>query len=116
MRPACFGWRPRPVPPIPFGEQTVMAKPSDIVLRSAPSVASLRARLARARDTSALITLYGDANSRCRGGSGDDKETGVSCAECTEVAERLDRLEAVMDLRAGNDQAAGHECPQTVPL
>ena len=25
-------------------------------------------------------------------------------------------LEAVMDLRLGNDQAAGHECPQALPL
>jgi hypothetical protein len=25
-------------------------------------------------------------------------------------------LEAVMDLRVGNDQAVGHECPQTLPL
>ena len=25
-------------------------------------------------------------------------------------------LEAVMDLRVGNDQVAGHECPQALPL
>ncbi len=75
-----------------FGEQSVMAKPSDIVLRCAPSVVSLRPRLTRARDSSALITLYGDANSRCRGGSGGEKETWVSCAERTEIAEGLDRL------------------------
>lgn len=33
-----------------------------------------------------------------------------------ELPELLQRLEAVMDLWVGNDQAVGHECPQAVPL
>jgi len=75
-----------------FGGESVMAKPSDTVLRCAPSVVSLRARLVRMRDPSSLITLYSDANSRCRGGSGDGQDTWVSCAERTEIEERLGRV------------------------
>jgi hypothetical protein len=28
----------------------------------------------------------------------------------------LQRLEVVMDLWGGNDQVAGHDCPQAVPI
>lgn len=59
------------------------------VLRCAPAVIEMRARSRRIRDASALVTLWHDRNSRCRGGSGDNPQTHIACAERTELDERL---------------------------
>ena len=65
---------------------------ADVILRCSPSVIGVRSRVARQRDPANLITLSDDANTRCRGGSGDEAATWTACAERTEIGERLQAL------------------------
>lgn len=62
---------------------------ADVAARCLPSVVGARSRAAEIRNVEALLTLEADANSRCRGNTGD---TLRDCAERTEWIERLSAL------------------------
>ncbi|WBV42539.1 hypothetical protein [Pseudoroseomonas cervicalis] len=72
-----------------FPPDRLLAAVPDTVLRCAPSVIGIRYRVADQRNATTLVALSNDADERCRGGSGDNPETHIACAERTEIGERL---------------------------
>lgn len=88
-----------------FPPDRLLAAVPDTVLRCAPSVIGIRSRVADQRNATTLVALSNDANERCRGGSGDNPETHIACAERTEIGERL----AVIGWCYGRQGQAGYQ-------